>query len=390
MTSIVNAFDDGKSTGEIRDFFDMLGPSDIRKVQELLLPDGDPALHVKQHLFSYRYPMRVNAESVCAEIKAFGDGDTDEIATIRIEDPQLASFVRASLAAFLEGVIINELVKGRSFNFNDCALMNCIYAGTYLLCGRNLAKAAHLIEKTFGLVGSVLPASIDNKKLCALREDGTVVSCEADIVELRSNTRIEKIFLVNEQIEGQDLSMLTINQKRSYLESRNCNVDALESVRDAILSADIIIYAAGTQHSSLYPTYMTRGIADSIAYNRHASKIFVTNIGADYETPTYKASDYIRGAYYYLNVGASRPIAMSELFDMNLVNKTSPGEDDRKNYVDFDRVGFINIDVPIELDDYECGDRKGVHNGDRILEKTLSLHASKMTKLMDDRYAKRS
>ena len=38
LTSLVNAFDDGKSTGEIRFFFDMLGPSDIRKVQRLLLP----------------------------------------------------------------------------------------------------------------------------------------------------------------------------------------------------------------------------------------------------------------------------------------------------------------------------------------------------------------
>ena len=34
LTSIVNAYDDGKSTGEIRKFFGMLGPSDIRKVQQ--------------------------------------------------------------------------------------------------------------------------------------------------------------------------------------------------------------------------------------------------------------------------------------------------------------------------------------------------------------------
>ena len=38
VTSIVNAYDDGKSTGEIRRRFGMLGPSDIRKVQELMLP----------------------------------------------------------------------------------------------------------------------------------------------------------------------------------------------------------------------------------------------------------------------------------------------------------------------------------------------------------------
>ena len=36
ISSIVNAYDDGKSTGTIRDFFNILGPSDIRKVQSLL------------------------------------------------------------------------------------------------------------------------------------------------------------------------------------------------------------------------------------------------------------------------------------------------------------------------------------------------------------------
>ena len=38
---LVNAYDDGKSTGKIRHFFGMLGPSDIRKVRELMLPKSD-------------------------------------------------------------------------------------------------------------------------------------------------------------------------------------------------------------------------------------------------------------------------------------------------------------------------------------------------------------
>ena len=36
ITSIVNAYDDGKSTGEIRKYFNMLGPSDLA-VQSLFL-----------------------------------------------------------------------------------------------------------------------------------------------------------------------------------------------------------------------------------------------------------------------------------------------------------------------------------------------------------------
>ena len=61
VTSIVNAYDDGKSTGEIRRFFDMLGPSDLRKVQELMLPvDSDYSENLK--LFNYRFPEKVDRE----------------------------------------------------------------------------------------------------------------------------------------------------------------------------------------------------------------------------------------------------------------------------------------------------------------------------------------
>ena len=52
LTSIVNAYDDGKSTGEIRDFFNMLGPSDIRKVQELMLLHARTSMPQKNYLHS--------------------------------------------------------------------------------------------------------------------------------------------------------------------------------------------------------------------------------------------------------------------------------------------------------------------------------------------------
>ena len=53
VTSVVNAYDDGKSTGEIRRFFGMLGPSDIRKVQELMLPHDDPDYQANLNIFRF-------------------------------------------------------------------------------------------------------------------------------------------------------------------------------------------------------------------------------------------------------------------------------------------------------------------------------------------------
>jgi len=71
VTSVVNAYDDGKSTGEIRRFFGMLGPSDIRKVQELMLPVADPDYQANLELFQYRFPQDCQREYVLAHLQAF-------------------------------------------------------------------------------------------------------------------------------------------------------------------------------------------------------------------------------------------------------------------------------------------------------------------------------
>ena len=68
ITSIVNAYDDGKSTGEIRRFFNMLGPSDIRKVQQLMLPKGDPDFESNNWLFEYRFPSNIPSNVIRSKL----------------------------------------------------------------------------------------------------------------------------------------------------------------------------------------------------------------------------------------------------------------------------------------------------------------------------------
>ena len=56
----------------------------------------------------------------------------------------------------------------------------------------------------------------------------------------------------------------------------------------------MIIYGPGTQHSSLFPSYMTEGVAEAIAANKSADKIFVGNIHRDYDIQTDDANDLAR------------------------------------------------------------------------------------------------
>src|SRR4051812_46814544 len=80
VTSVVNAYDDGKSTGEIRRFFGMLGPSDIRKVQELMLPADDPDHAQNLRVFQYRFPEVCTHDDVAATLHAFARGETQDLA----------------------------------------------------------------------------------------------------------------------------------------------------------------------------------------------------------------------------------------------------------------------------------------------------------------------
>src|SRR4051795_1757631 len=126
VTSIVNAYDEGKSTGGIRRFFDMLGPSDIRKVQELMLPEADPQHEASRALFAWRYEVGADREAILADMRGFADG-AGEIAGIALTGKTVAAAVRIFVREFLDGLAVIEKARGARFEFGDCSLMNCLY-----------------------------------------------------------------------------------------------------------------------------------------------------------------------------------------------------------------------------------------------------------------------
>ena len=377
VTSVVNAYDDGKSTGEIRRFFGMLGPSDIRKVQELMLAPEDPDYGANLHVFQYRFPLSAERSEVYNSLRDFANGRREDLAGARFLNNNVHSALQVFVDEFLVGLSAIEKVQNEEFSFSDCSIMNCVYAGAFLRFNRNIEQATLFIDRLFKLRGSVLPTSIENKQLVGLRENGQVLYCEAEIVELRSNVRIDRVFLLDKSLDPTQFEKLSPAEKRYYLDRHHCYVAVSEGVRLALQQADIIIYSAGTQHSSLYPTYLSAGLAESIADNKMALKAFITNIGADYETPTYKASDYIIGAHKYLNLSDARKYSMEELFDVVLINKSYLKADE--TYVELDEAEFSDMPVKCLIDSFESLDQPGKHNGDKIVQVILDLYESKTT-----------
>ena len=372
VTSIVNAYDDGKSTGEIRRFFNMLGPSDIRKVQSLMLPEGNDRA-VAEALFDARFPLDVDRDALLANFGRFVEGG-DTLAGIIVEDPVLAGVLRRFVAQFTTTLALIEKVRGERFDFADCSLMNCLYAGAYLASGRDMERTTRTIDRLFRLRGTVLPNSVENKWLAAVRQNGEVLRCEADIVELRSNVLIDNIYLLDTVLEQGSFERLENAEQRLYLDRHHAPAIASAGVRLALAQADIIVYSAGTQHSSLYPTYMSRGLPETIARNRSALKVFVTNIGADYETPSYAAADFLHGAYRYLCMAEDRHYAPEDLFDAVLVNNGRRKSD--TSYVDYEDADY-RLAIPRIVDDFEHPDLPGRHNGERLVSTFLDLYAQR-------------
>jgi 2-phospho-L-lactate transferase/gluconeogenesis factor (CofD/UPF0052 family) len=370
VTSVVNAYDDGKSTGEIRSFFGMLGPSDIRKVQQLMLPKDDPQHASHLALFTHRYPLDCERGHVLEDLRQFAAGQSNAVAAITLSSPCVLASLRHFTHHFLEALRLIEQVQGRVFSFADCALMNCLYAGAFLGFNRNLEEATKAIDRLFRLRGIVLPTSNDNLYLVALRQNGEMLYSEAEIVELRSNVRIERAFLLDHHLDRTLFDQVATTDKRAYLEKHHCPVSLSPGVVLALKQADIIIYSAGTQHSSLYPTYMASGLASTIANNHLAYKVFITNIGADYETPSYKASDYLHGAFRYLTLSCGRHRALAELVNSVLINQSfrKAGE----TYVVYDQEGFASLPVQQLVGDYESLASPGKHDGNKLINAILS------------------
>jgi 2-phospho-L-lactate transferase/gluconeogenesis factor (CofD/UPF0052 family) len=372
VTSIVNAYDDGKSTGEIRRFFNMLGPSDIRKVQELMLPDAPQGPDASRDLFSFRFQESVSRNSIIDDMQAFTNG-APTLAGISMPGEQACSAIRAFVREFVDCLEVIEKVQGAQFQFGDCSLMNCLYAGAYLACGRDMELTTRTVDRLFRLKGTVLPNSVENKWLAAIRRNGEILYSEAEIVELRSNVLIDAIYLLERPLEREQFSALSLEEQSHYLRRHHAAPIASPGVKLALEQADVIIYSAGTQHSSLYPTYMSRGIAETIAANREAVKVFVTNIGADYETPTYRASDYVKGAYKYLCLSENgRQYAMEDLFSAILINNRHRKADE--TYVEFDEQNFADVPVRRIVDDFESSESPGKHDGERVLDTVLALY----------------
>ncbi|MEY4706790.1 MAG: hypothetical protein RJB58_513 [Pseudomonadota bacterium] len=361
LTLLVNAYDDGLSTGALRNFIPgMLGPSDFRKNLSYLLGNYSNAQYALRNLMEYRLP----AASGAREIESLARFARDNEATL-LEEPlkgwfaQLPAPLSTRLRALLGRFFDHAASADASFDYRDCSLGNLVFAGAYLQCGRDFNAAAAAVGDLVGSRARLLNVSSEqNRVLVGLKQDGTYLSCEAEIVGPQSPVPITNLYLLEQRLteaETQVLGGRDLAGKQAYLTERDAVPPLSPAAAQAIAGADVILYGPGTQHSSLLPSY--RIARQALTAAPAPVKAMVMNLGTDNDIQGLTASAIMDLA---LDHGAAiSHVLLDESTDLPLGGLE----------------GATYRGAQVLRGTFTTPARPGLHNGTAIVESILSARA---------------
>jgi uncharacterized cofD-like protein len=224
LTAVVSVADDGGSSGRLRDEFGHLPPGDLRQCLLALSP-SDEIGEVLRRLLDYRFDR--------------GEG-----------------------------------LNGHSFG-------NLLLTALTEVTG-STEGAIREASRLLNIRGRVLPVALENTRLVAELEDGTLIRGEAniDVRTVKPDVPIRHIYLdPDATVHGE--------------------------TQEAILEADVIVIGPGDLYTSVLPNLLVRGVPEAI-HESPGIKVYVCNLMTKHgETAGFKASDFLSEVLRYLGHGGA-------------------------------------------------------------------------------------
>ena len=193
------------------------------------------------------------------------------------------SDIRESLVALSYNEPEMEKLLNMQFTFGQ--LKDLTFGDIYFLAmnniHRNFTKSIESSKEVLNITGKVLPVTLEEIKICAELDDGTVIENRDKIPEYVSETASK------------------IN--RIFISPTNCT--PAPGVIDAIKEADAIIIGPGSLYTNVIPNLLVRGIAKAIKESE-GIKVYVSNIMTELgQTDEYTLSDHIKAINEYVGEG---------------------------------------------------------------------------------------
>ncbi|MFN8390799.1 MAG: 2-phospho-L-lactate transferase CofD family protein [Bdellovibrionota bacterium] len=383
LSVLVNAYDDGLSTGMLRRFIPgMLGPSDVRKNISRLMLGSDSTVQSLRTLLEYRLPVsfsQSDGEKLIAELVNGSPNVADPVVRENINRLSLNQF--AQLVEYLRVFRSYYQQKGgrvsaeELFTFADCSVGNILFSGCFLCADKDFNRAIADFAAFCGVPNIVLNVTQgENLVLVGLKSDGTFLKNESEIVSKQSDSILSEVFLLADYLpeaELAELSRFDAREKTAWLRKRSVAPEINPEVAAILEAADIIIYGPGTQHSSLLPSYLTNGVAECIAGNETAEKIFISNIRKDFEIQSETANTLAEKLIWYLNLKDQL-----EYDTTDLVTRYFFQVDEEANLSSSDYVSFFAGDFKPGIEkvvgiNWDTG--SGAHLGGKVLDELIAV-----------------
>lgn len=213
-------------------------------------------------------------------VSDYGEKSTDSrtlLKTLPLED------IKESLIALSS----NEEEMGALLNykFDSGKLQSLSYGDIYLLAMQNVykdfSKSVKESSEVLNMTGKVLPVTMEEMKICAELEDGTVIQNRSEIPDI-VNQKSSKI-------------------NRIFINPSNCRV--APGVAEAIEEADAVIIGPGNLYTNVIPNLLVKGVARAIK-NCKGFKIYISNIMTEPgQTYNYSLSDHIKAIIDHVGEG---------------------------------------------------------------------------------------
>lgn len=164
----------------------------------------------------------------------------------------------------------NEMAKLMDMQTNKLTFGD-VYLEAMRKTHKDFSEGVEKSNNVLSMIGKVLPATLDEMRICVELEDGTVIEEKEKIAEI-TTSKVTKI-------------------NRVYIKPTNCRT--APGIVEAIQEADAIIIGPGSLYTSVIPNLLIKNVAKTIRES-NAYKIYVSNIMTENgHTDDYTLSDHI-------------------------------------------------------------------------------------------------
>lgn len=261
LSAIITTADSGGSSGQLRDEFGVLPPSDLRRC---LIALSEKRNDIWRKIFEYRFNgVRENNN--------------------------------------LGNLIITALTK---------------------IVG-SLPVAIDAVSELLEVKGKIIPITLDDVNLCAMLEDGQVISGETniDIPKHDPNLKIKEVFL----------------QPKAF---------AYKEAIQTIFESQLIIIGPGDLYTSIIPNLLVEGIASALK-ETSARIFYVTNVMTKQgETNNFSAQDFVKEIQKYSNNSLDGVICNNKKPDIELAEVYAQ---ENSFFVEPDIIGQSNQVIKADL-----------------------------------------